>query len=166
MSLSALLLPEFQEEIKKTRSMLEALPEGRNDFKPHEKSMTLGKLAGHMAQMPAYVSRALESPDVDFFEVRLVPLVFETKPQVLAAYGELADHALTAIKGTSDEVFEQTWTVTRKGHRIFSGTRYNAYRMMGMDHMIHHRGQLGVYLRLLETPLPSIYGPSADTPLP
>lgn len=165
MSLAAMLLPEFQEEMKRTRTMLEALPEGRNDFKVHERSMTLSKLVGHMAQMPAYVSRTLESPDVDFFEVRLVPLMFETRPQILAAFGELADHALTALKGTSDEVFAETWTVTRKGQRIYAGSRYNAYRTMGMNHMIHHRAQLGVSLRLLEIPLPAIYGPSADTVL-
>ena len=121
MSISALLLPEFNEEMKRTRKTLESLPEGQGGFKAHERSSPLSKLAGHMAQLPSFVSLILTSPDVDISVSRPAPLVFGTKPQVLAAFEELADQALTVLKNTTDEVFEQHWKLSMKDHVIFSG---------------------------------------------
>jgi hypothetical protein len=106
---------------------------------------------------------ALTSPDVDLGTNGYVPLVMESKQQVLAAYNEMADKLITFIENTSDDTFEQNCDLLWEGHIIYSGTRYNAYRSLGLNHLLHHRAQLGVYLRLLDVPVPATpYGPSAD----
>ena len=86
----------------------------------------------------------------------------ETKQQALAQFDEVADKALSTVKNTSDEVFRQHWVLTWSGHTIYSGDRYNAYRNLGINHLVHHRAQLGVYLRELNIPIPGTYGPSGD----
>ena len=164
MSVASLLLPEFNEEMRKTRVALSALPEGHGEFKPHDKSMPLGKLAGHTAQMAGFISLILTTADLDLGLGKISPLLFETKPPLLGAFDDLAEKALTDLSSASDAAFEQNWNLTFKGHPIFSGTRFDAYRAMGMNHMIHHRAQLGVYLRLLNQAVPGTYGPSADAP--
>ena len=160
--LRKLLLPELEAEFDKTRQMLKNIPEGHNDFKPAEKSMALDRLAGHIAEMPDFITLMLTSPDIDIASAGMVPLRFETVPQILAEFNHRADKAITAFKSTSDEVLQQSWKLTYKSHSIFSGTRYAAYREMGVDQMIHHRGQLTVYLRILGAKVPGTYGPSAD----
>ncbi len=160
--LRQLLLPELEAEFAKTRLMLGNLPEGQTSFKPAEKSMTLGRLAGHIAEMPDYIALILTSPDIEVTALGLKPSLFETVPQVLADFNHKADQVLTTFKATSDQTFQQHWNLTFKGHNLFSGTRYAAYREMGLDQMIHHRGQLTVYLRLLGAKVPGTYGPSAD----
>jgi uncharacterized damage-inducible protein DinB len=160
-TLRTLLLPELNNELAKTRKMLSVLPDGHNDFKPHEKSMTLSRLAGHLAEMPEYFVTVLTSPDLDLAKASFTPFRMETVQQTIAHFDEVADKALTTIKHFSDQAFEQHWDLTWSGHPIFSGTRYNAYRE-AVNHMAHHRAQLGVYLRLLNLPIPGTYGPSAD----
>jgi uncharacterized damage-inducible protein DinB len=163
-TLRHLLLPELEAELKKTRRMLDALPEFAVDFKPHEKSRSLPKLAGHVAELPSFISIILTSPDLDMASASnpRKPITMETRAQLLAQFDENADQAVTALKETSDETFEQSWSLSRGEMKIFSGPRYEAYRAMGVNHMIHHRAQLGCYLRELNLPLPGTYGPSAD----
>ena len=162
--LSDLLLPELQQEFDKTRKMIEHLPDGPLDFKPHEKSFTLTRLAGHTAELAGFITLILTSPEMEAGSASRVRLVYETKPQLLAAFNEQADTAITALKNASDESLDQKWKFSYKGHDVFSGSRYNAYRTMGLNHMIHHRAQLGVYLRLLNAKVPGTFGPSADEP--
>ena len=164
-TLRTLLLPELQSEFSKTRRMLDALPNECPDYKPHEKSFSFARLAGHTAEMPRFLSITLTSPDLDFGSAPMPErLLYQSRQQIVAAFDELADHTVSDLKNASDELFRQTWHLQFKGHTIFRGDRYTAYREMGLNHMVHHRGQLGMYLRLNHLPVPGLYGPSADEP--
>ena len=161
--ISQLLLPELEAELAITRRILAAVPNGHNTFKPHEKSMSLATLAGHTAELPSFTMVTLAAPDVDLGAPNAYkPNVFETNSQNLDVFNELAAKAIATLKATTDEVFNQEWKLTYGDHVIFNGTRYAAYRTMMMNHLVHHRAQLGVYLRLLGIPVPKTYGPSAD----
>ena len=156
-----LLLPELETEIGKTRRLFEALPDGEVDFKPYEKSMPLGRLAGHTTDLFRIITLVLTSSDFDM-AVAWKPYTMESKAQLLAQFEENADKALTALKQTSDEIFHQQWRILRGPLTLFSGERYAAYRSNGMNQIIHHRAQLGTYIRALGLPLPGMYGASAD----
>ena len=162
--LSARLLPELEQELQKTRRVLDAVPDGNNDFKPHEKSMLLSRLAGHTAEFAGFAALILTLPGIDMQtpeDPRKI-LRMETKAKLLADFDELAAGAVAAMKDTTDAAFDEPWTLSRKGQPVFTGARYAAYRNIALNHMIHHRGQLTVYLRLLNQPVPGTFGPSAD----
>jgi uncharacterized damage-inducible protein DinB len=161
-TLRTLLLPELEAEFKKTRKMLEAIPDGHTGFKPHEKSMSFARLAGHTAELPAFISYILATPGGDASTAGFKPHTLETRQQLLAEFDELADQALTDLKNSSDEALHQHWDMNFRGHEVYSGSRDNAYRTWGVNHLVHHRAQLGVFLRLLNQPIPGTYGPSAD----
>ncbi len=162
--LSTLLLPELEAELAKTRKMLEYVPDGHNDFRSAEKSMLLSRLAGHTAELAGTAAVILTTTEIDMgtpSDPRKI-LRMETQAKLLADYNELAEKALEALRNTSDSDFDFVWKVSKKGVFAFSHTRYTAYRNMALNHMIHHRAQLGVYLRLLGRPVPSTFGPTAD----
>ena len=162
--LSARLLPELEHELAKTRRVLEAVPDGHNDYKPHEKSMLLNRLAGHTAEFAGFAALYLTLPGIDMqtpADPRKI-LRMETREKLLADFDELATGAVAAMKGTTDAAFDETFTLTKKGQPVFTGTRYAGYRNNVLNHMIHHRGQLTVYLRLLGQLVPGTFGPSAD----
>ena len=164
MKLSELLLPELEAEIEKTRKVLANVPDGRNDFKSHERSMPLSRLAGHTAELAGFLALFLTLPSIDAGgpnDPRRI-LRMETKDKLMAEFEELSARSVEALKNTSDEAFAETFTLTRQGNTVFSVPRYEAYRNSGLNHMIHHRAQLGVYLRLLEIPVPRTFGPTAD----
>ena len=156
-----LLLPELETECDKTRRLFEALPDGEVDFKPYDKSMPLGRLAGHTADLFRIIAFVLTSPDFDM-AVAWKPSTMESKARLLAQFEENADRALKALKQTSDETFHQQWRILRGPLTLFSGERYTAYRSNGLNQIIHHRAQLGTYIRGLGLPLPGMYGLSAD----
>ncbi len=162
MTMNKLLLSEFNEEMKKTRTTLERVPVDKKDFAPHPKSMPLGKLAPHVAQLPGFGLTVLTTPELDFSKGSFKPLPFESSAQLLSAFDELADKVRTALQNTSEEAWEQNWKLSFQGKPIFEGPRFLAYRQMFLNHLVHHRAQLGVYLRLNEKPVPATYGPSAD----
>jgi uncharacterized damage-inducible protein DinB len=162
MTMNKLLLTEFDEEMKKTRTALERVPVDKKDFAPHPKSMPLGKLAPHLAQLAGFGVAVLTTPELDFSKSTYKPLPFESSEQLLSAFDEGVNKARTALKNTSDEAWEQSWKLSSQGKAIFSGTRFLAYRQMFLNHLVHHRAQLGVYLRLNEKAVPATYGPSAD----
>ncbi len=162
MEIRELLLPEFDHEMKTTRTMLERVPEGKPDFKPHEKSMPLGKLAAHTARLPQFASLILELPGMEITERKDPPLVMESRQQLLADFDAAAEKARTAIANATDEQWEQKWKFTYQGKTITNNSRVLTYRIVCLNHLIHHRAQLGVYLRLNDVPLPASYGPSAD----
>ena len=162
MEIREMFLPEFDQEMKKTRAILERLPEGKPDFKPHEKSMPLGKLAAHTAQLPEFAVRIVELPEFDFSKSDMKPLVMESRQQLLDAFDSIAAKARAAIAKASDEEWQKTWKLSFQGHTIVDAPRFLVYRGMFLNHIIHHRAQLGVYLRLNDVPLPGTYGPSAD----
>ena len=163
-TLRNLLLPELEQEFASTRKMIDHLPDGHNEYKPHEKSFSLARLAGHMAELPSFIAMILTTPGYEIGSGVRDVLLLDTRPQLLAEFNERADKAITALKNTSDETLAQDWKLSFKTHTIFNGSRYNAYRNMGVNHLIHHRAQVGVYLRLLNHKVPGTYGPTADEP--
>ena len=165
MLVSDLLLLEFDDEMKKTRTTLERIPAGKSEFAPHPKSMPLGKLAPHVAQLPGFGLTILTTPELDFSKGSFKPLPFESSAQLLSAFDELADKVRAALQNTSEEAWEQNWKLSFQGKPIFDGSRFLAYRQMFLNHLVHHRAQLGVYLRLNGQKVPAIYGPSADETL-
>lgn len=162
MMINDLLLTEFDEEAKKTRAMLERVPI-KADFKPHAKSMPLGKLAPHVAELPGFGVTILTTPEFDFASgPQRVRPPFESPQQLVKAFDEGASKVRTALKSTTDGAWNEPWKLSFGGKPIFSGSRFLAYREMFLNHLVHHRAQLGVYLRLNDVPLPATYGPSAD----
>lgn len=161
MTIGELLLSEFDEEMKKTRAMLERVPM-KPDFTPHPKSMPLGKLAPHVAELAGFGLTILTTPELDFAKSDRKRLPFESAEQLVRALDEGAARVRTALASTSDDAWTQSWKLSFQGKPIFSGTRFLAYRQMFVNHLVHHRAQLGVYLRLNDKPLPATYGPSAD----
>jgi uncharacterized damage-inducible protein DinB len=162
MPISELLLSEFDEEMKKTRTMLERVPEDKKDFAPHAKSMPLNKLAPHVAQLAGFGLSILTTPELDFSKGSYKPVPFESAAQLVSVLDEGAAKVRTALKNTPDDAWSQSWKLSFNGSPIFNGTRFVAYREMFLNHLVHHRAQLGVYLRLNEKPVPATYGPSAD----
>jgi uncharacterized damage-inducible protein DinB len=162
MPITELLLPEFDAEMKTTRTMLERVPEDKKEFAPHPKSMRLDQLAPHVAELAGFGVTVLTTPELDFAKSTRTRVPFESAAQLVKAFDEGAAKARAALKNTSDEAWTQNWKLSFQGKPIFDGSRFLAYRQMFLNHLVHHRAQLGVYLRLNEKPLPSTYGPSAD----
>jgi uncharacterized damage-inducible protein DinB len=160
--INELFLSEFDEEIKKTRTMLERVPEDKKDFAPHPKSMPLNKLAPHIAQLTGFGLTVLTTPELDFATTKFAPVPFESAAQLVKTFDDGAAKTRAALKNTPDEAWTQPWKLSFGDNTIFAGSRFMAYRQMFLNHLVHHRAQLGVYLRLNETPVPATYGPSAD----
>jgi len=162
MPVSDLLLIEFDEEVKKTRTMLERVPADKKDFAPHPKSAPLGKLAPHVAQLATFGHVILTTPALDFATAGMKSLTFESTAQLIKAFDEGAAQTRSDLQKTSDAAWTEPWKLSFGGKPIFSGSRFLAYRQMFLNHIVHHRAQLGVYLRMNEKPVPATYGPSAD----
>jgi len=162
MSISELLLPEFDAEMKTTRLTLERVPFDKTGFAPHAKSMKLEKLAPHVAELPGFGLVVLTTPGLDFGGGGDRPRLPFESAGLLKDFDENVAKIRAALKGVSDQAWEETWKLSFQGKPIFSGQRFQAYRQMFLNHLIHHRAQLGVYLRLNDKPLPATYGPSAD----
>ena len=165
MSPTRYYLPEFDQEMATTRRVLERVPEDKLDWKPHAKSMSLGQLASHVAQLPDWVSNIFTADEFDFRPPDAPPFKgadCKTNRELLDLFDRSLAIARKAIGGAREESLETAWTLKAGPHTIFSSPRWNVYRGFGMNHMVHHRAQLSVYLRLLDVPVPSIYGPTAD----
>jgi hypothetical protein len=162
MPINDLLLSEFDEEMKKTRAMLERLPAGKGDFVPHPKSTPLGRLGPHVAQLAGFGVAVLTQPGLDFAQRTITPVAFESGVQLARVFDEGAANARRALQDVPDSAWTEPWHLSTQGKTIFKGTRFLAYRQMFINHLVHHRAQLGVYLRLNGEPVPATYGPSAD----
>jgi uncharacterized damage-inducible protein DinB len=165
MPLTDRLLEEFDAEAQKTRTTLQRVPAGKGDFAPHGKSMPLGKLAPHIAQLGGFGMIILTEPGLDFAARKFTPLPFESGDQLVRVFDEGSANVRKALQNVRDEQWDEPWKLSAGGRTIFEGSRFMAYRQMFLNHIVHHRAQLGVYLRLNEAPVPSTYGPSADEPL-
>jgi len=161
MSIAQMLLPEFDQEMANTRKMLERVPDGKFSFKPHDKSMALGRLAAHTAEIPSYATATLRMERMDFTGNEK-PFSPETRKEILDAFDKHVVEARELLSKATDEELMKTWTLTYKGQQIFSMPRAAVLRAMVMNHLIHHRAQLGVYLRMNNVAVPGMYGPSAD----
>jgi uncharacterized damage-inducible protein DinB len=162
MPISELLLTEFDEEIKKTRETLERVPEDKKEFTPHAKSMPLNRLAPHIAELPDFGLSILTTPELDFGKSDYKPLPFESNAQLVRVLEADAAKMRTALQNVPDEAWTQNWRLLFQDKPVFEGSRFLAYRQMFLNHLVHHRAQLGVYLRLNGKPVPATYGPSAD----
>lgn len=158
------LLPEFDREMSTTRALLERVPADRADWRPHPKSRPLGQLAMHLTQIPRLATRAMRETEVDAGSGGPPPRL-ESTAGLLAAFDESVSAMRRAIESVSDDDLRARFTFKAGGKEIFSVPRTAMLRTFLLNHMIHHRGQLTVYLRLNDVPLPSIYGPTADEPL-
>lgn len=166
MPIAQTLLPEFDHEMSTTRSLLERVPEERADWKPHPKSMALGALAAHVANLASMGERTISLTEIDLNPPGgsgYTPPRFTSTAELLATFDENVRRTREAISGASDEELGVTWSLKNGGHTVFAAPRAAVLRTFLMNHVIHHRGQLSVYLRLNDVPLPSIYGPTADS---
>ena len=167
MSVGAEFLPEFDLEMASARRTLERIPEDKLAWKPHEKSMLLGRLAGHIAELPGMGVSVMKEDVLDFAnrpagELARKPAVAESQKHVLELFDKNVAALRAAIASASDERLAGNWKLLIGERKLYDGTRIGALRRMVMNHIIHHRAQLGVYLRLNDVAVPSVYGPSAE----
>jgi uncharacterized damage-inducible protein DinB len=161
--ITELLLAELEREAAGSRRVLERIPEGRDDWKPHEKSMELGYLAGLVATIPSWAAAIITQDELDLG----APGEYQTKGyatnrELLEAFDAALDRAREALANTTDEHLMTPWRLLVQGQVVMEQPRYVAIRDSSFNHLAHHRGQLTVYLRLNEIPVPSLYGPTAD----
>src|SRR5438105_1548288 len=161
MALKDLLLTEYDHEVGTTKKLLERLPEAQLAWKPHERSMTLGGLATHLSNIPNWAGPLLNDSSFDLSDAppNLDPM--PSRAAILEAF-EASTRQARAWMDKSDAEYHSLWTLKRSGQVVFSVPRISAFRSFVLNHLIHHRGQLSVYLRMTNVPVPSIYGPSAD----
>lgn len=165
MAIKDSILPELDHEMTTTRKLLERVPDGKGDWQPHPRSMTFGKLAIHVASLPGWAVSTVKQTELDMSPPggeKMVMPEFETTEGCLALFDKVVKEARQAISETEDADFMVPWSLKNEGQTIFTMPRIAVLRSFVMNHIIHHRGQLSVYLRLNEIPVPSIYGPSAD----
>ena len=161
MTIIEAFIHEFEQECKTTRKMLALVPAGKNDWAPHEKSMKLGVLANHVAELPEWITMSLLTHELDFATSPYVARQHDTNEALLTFAEKAIAEANDALEKGKQIDLSQTWTL-RHGEMVLSkGSKWEMIRM-SMSQIIHHRAQLGVYLRLLNIPLPGSYGPSAD----
>jgi uncharacterized damage-inducible protein DinB len=159
MSIAESLLPEFDQEMATTRRLLERVPSDKTSWKPHEKSFALGHLAQLVSWMPGWITNALTETDLDLAQAG--GYSFETTETLLAGFDQNVREARQAISSAKDTDFGVSWSLKRGGQVLFTAPRHTVVRQH-INHLIHHRGQLSVYLRLVDVSIPSIYGPTAD----
>jgi uncharacterized damage-inducible protein DinB len=162
MSMIAPIIEEFTQESAQTRRLLERVPDAHWDWKPHEKSMSMGALASHIAENPGWVGVTLEMDEMDPVAMEYQPYVGANIAEVLELFDAKTAEALAAMKGATDEQLMGIWRMKMDGELKFEMPRIAVLRLFILSHTAHHRGQLTVYLRIHDVPLPSIYGPTAD----
>jgi len=160
----SMFLPEFDHEFSETRRALTRVPEEHFDWRPHEKSFTLHELAAHLAEIPSWMGVTLHMDvfDLDQPYERVVP---KTRDEILAHFDRTLADAREALAGASGETLMQTWTMKKGGEVAMAMPKAAVLRSFIFNHNVHHRAQLGLYLRLLDVPVPGHYGPSADEPM-
>ncbi len=161
MALAASLLPELEQEAKATRRLLERVPQDSLSWKPHEKSFSLGELAWHIALTPAQIVAAA-TPDVYEVDEFTQPPVPAQTPEILMQFDDSVKRAAEYLARLDDAAATATWRLKIKGREVMAMPRIAFMRSLLFNHLYHHRGQLTVYLRLLDVPVPGLYGPSAD----
>ena len=157
----ATMLPEFDLEMANTRKALERIPDDQLQFRPHEKSWTLRELAGHVAQVPGWLTMTLQTAELDVSQPFPEPKL-DTKADILATFDAALAEARPALEAASGDDLMATWTMKMGDQEVFSMPKVAVLRSFVLNHMIHHRGQLTVYLRLSGGSVPALYGPSAD----
>ena len=165
MKISESLLPEFDQEMANTRKVLERVPDGKADWKPHPKSSTFGALTAHIANMPDWAGLTMQSDSFDYAPPGAPPYEtpkFGSNKELLAAFDKSVAEARAALAAADDSKMLGHWTLMAGGKTLMTMPRIAVIRTFVMSHTVHHRAQLGVYLRLNDIPLPQLYGPTAD----
>jgi uncharacterized damage-inducible protein DinB len=162
MAIRDLLLPEFDQEMANTRKMLERVPDDRFNFQPHEKSWKLDRLTGHVADMPAWVAHTMQVEVLAMEPGQYKPLEPASRKELLEHFDKNVSEAHAALASATDEQLNVMWTMKWEGKTVMTMPRYNVLRSVVLNHIIHHRAQVGVYLRLMNVAVPGMYGPSAD----
>lgn len=165
MSVTTLLLPQFDVEIAAARRLLARVPEGRNDWQPHPKSMKLGRLAIHVAEIPGWVVSTFTQDSLHIAAPGAPPYVspeLTTSAALVAMLDANAAKGRAALAAAPDSALGDPWTFLYAGRAAFTRPKLDVYFSFCLHHFVHHRAQLGVYLRLLDIPIPGMYGPSAD----
>jgi len=166
MPIARQLVPEFTQEMATTRRVLDRIPEDRFGWQPHAKSTTLGRLATHISEIVGFGAVTLTQEELDVATRASLggPKTLVSRQEILDLFDANVAKGRAAIEATGDEAFAQPWTLRRGEQVIFTLPRLAAFNTFLIHHVIHHRGQLSVYLRLNDVPVPSIYGPTADEP--
>ncbi|MBB6270399.1 putative damage-inducible protein DinB [Pedobacter cryoconitis] len=163
MSTTQNLLKELTEESVVTSKMLQRIPADQQNWQPHEKSMSVNKLAGHIAELPGWISMILQTEGLNFADQAYTSPVWNTDSELLAILEKSLAEAKAALENAKEEDLLPIWTLKHGDQVLMSKTKGEFIRH-SMSQIVHHRAQLGVYLRLLDVPLPGSYGPSADDP--
>jgi uncharacterized damage-inducible protein DinB len=162
MAIRDTLLPEFDQEMANTRKMLERVPEDRFDFQPHQKCWKVNRLAGHIADLPSWVSHTMSLEVLALEPGQYSPFEPTTRKELLERFDNFVQEARTAIAAATDEELHKVWTMKWEGKEVMSMPRASVLRSVIMNHLIHHRAHLGMYLRLMDVAVPGMYGASAD----
>jgi uncharacterized damage-inducible protein DinB len=165
MTIAQSLLPEFDMEMAGTRRLLERVPEGDADWRPHAKSYTLGDLAVHITRLPLWGRYVFAQSELDLGlpeNASIARAAFSTTAELVERFDRHVQEGRAALAAAADSDLAATWSLKNAGTVIFAYPRAAVYRSFVINHLIHHRGQLTVYLRLRDVPLPSLYGPTAD----
>jgi uncharacterized damage-inducible protein DinB len=164
MTTAEVLLVDFDAEIANTRRTLERIPENDPQWKPHEKSMPIGRLALHTAQLPRFCTQIFSTPELNMAKQKWPDIIFESTAHLLSTLDESAREAAAVVASSSEEHLKEHWRLLFGDKLIIDAPRVVLYRTMFLNHLVHHRAQLGVYLRILGIAVPGLYGPSADEP--
>lgn len=156
------VLIELEHEAATTRRLLERVPEGKFNWQPHPTSMNLKRLATHVAETPGVFAEILTLDGMDIGNFKYTPPEINSLNDILALHDKSIESAKQFLSGLSDEQALVTWSFTREGKELWAAPRMSWVRTLMLSHWIHHRGQLSVFMRMLEVPIPSIYGPSGD----
>jgi uncharacterized damage-inducible protein DinB len=162
MAIHDMLLPEFDQEMANTRKMLESVPDDRFDFQPHQKSWKLNQLTGHLVDLPNWVTYTMNVEVLELDSGKFQPFVPTSRKELLEQFDKYVSEARTAIASATDEELNHIWSMKWEGKTVLTMPRVAVLRSMVMNHLIHHRAQLGMYLRLMNVAVPGMYGPSAD----
>jgi uncharacterized damage-inducible protein DinB len=161
MPFSQTLLPEFDQEMQNTRKILECVPDNQLDYQPHPKSMSMARLATHIAELPGWSTMTLDR-DLLEMDSNYKPVIAGSRAELLSIFDKNASEARTKIAAATDADWQKTWTFKWNGQVVLSMPRAAVMRGVVMNHLIHHRGQLSVFLRMVDVAIPGMYGPSAD----
>jgi uncharacterized damage-inducible protein DinB len=159
MPIAETLLPEFDLEMATTRRVIERVPSDKGQWKPHSKSFSLGHLTQLVATMPGWLTRIIRESEIDL--AKGAGYSYQTTDSLVAQFDKLVREAREVIASTKDAHFKEPWSLKNGSHVLFTQPRWDGVRST-INHLVHHRGQLTVYLRLIDVPVPSIYGPTAD----
>jgi uncharacterized damage-inducible protein DinB len=162
MKIAEVLLLDFDEETEKTRRILERIPEDKPEWAPHPKSTPMGRLAMHVARLPEFAAMILSTDGFDAAAAKFPPLVFESSQRLLAMHEEKSTRTRAILASSDDDHLLRHWKLSFGDRTFADAPRATLYRTLFLNHLAHHRGQLSVYLRLNDLPVPGIYGPSAD----